>query len=341
MKRLSATALPNLLTKPAFILRRAFVILLLTCLAAGSAADAARVGQRERVARAVAVTIDDLPVVAQGDLRRHQEITRKLLASLRAHRVPAVGFVNEGKLVENGVRQPARVALLRAWVEAGLELGNHTFSHHDLHTTPLEQFQRDVIRGEEVTRALLKERGKQLRYFRHPFLHTGADLETKRRFEEFLAARGYRIAPVTHDNSEWIFARAYDNAWRRGDRQLMARIGRDYVDYMERRFEYFEQQSVQLFGYEMKKTLLIHANALNADYFDELARMMRRRGYQFITLDEALTDKAYRSPDAYAGPGGITWVHRWAITAGKTSDFFRGEPRTPAYIMKEAGVERE
>lgn len=68
---------------------------------------------------------------------------------------------------------------------------------------------------------------------------------------------------------------------------------------------------------------------------------VKKRGYQFISLDEALKDKAYTSPDTYAGPGGITWVHRWAVTAGKDDDFFRGEPRTPAFVMKEAGVTAE
>ena len=48
------------------------------------------------------------------------------------------------------------------------------------------------------------------------------------------------------------------------------------------------------------------ANALNADYFDKLAQMIEKRGYKFISLDEALKDKAYTSPDAYAGPAGIT-----------------------------------
>ena len=319
--------------------------LALACLSAVAFAHHARAQKpdaNEAPSRAVAVTVDDLPVVqAWGGLRRQQETTRKLLAAIKAHGVPAVGFVNEGKLVQNSARQAGRVALLRAWLDAGLELGNHTFSHNDLHNTPLEEFQKDVIRGEEVTRRLLKERGKTLRYFRHPFLHTGRDLETKRKFEEFLAGRGYRVAPVTHDNSEWIFARAYDSAARRGDRAMMRRLGREYVEYMERKFEYFERQSVMLFGYEMKQTLLIHANALNADYFDALALMMKRRGYHFITLDEALTDKAYTSPDTYVGPGGITWIHRWAITAGKGDDFFKGEPMTPAFVMKEAGQQNE
>jgi peptidoglycan/xylan/chitin deacetylase (PgdA/CDA1 family) len=292
--------------------------------------------------RAVAVTIDDLPVISvRRDLATKTAITRKLLKAIKANRVPAIGFVNENMLMSNGQRDARRVALLQMWIDANLELGNHTFSHPDLHRIPLDKFKEDVIRGEEVTKELLKAKGRELRYFRHPFLHAGNSLEIRRDFESFLRDRGYRIAPVTIDNSEWIFARAYDNALARGDKAQAKRVAASYIPYMEEKFAYFEQQSMALFGYEMKQVLLIHSNALNADYFDELARMIKKRGYEFITLDEALTDKAYTSPDTYAGPAGITWIHRWAITAGKGKDFFKGEPRTPAFVMKEAGVESE
>lgn len=292
--------------------------------------------------RTVAVTFDDLPVISlRRDLATQATITRKLLHAIESHQVPAIGFVNENKLLTNGQRDERRVALLRMWLDANLELGNHTFSHPDLHRTPLDTFKEDVIRGEEVTSRLLTAKGRALRYFRHPFLHAGNNIETKRKFEEFLAERGYRIAPVTIDNSEWIFASAYEKALVRGDKQMAKRVAEAYIPYMEKKFAYFEQQSMALFGYEMKQVLLLHANALNADYFDKLARMIKKRGYEFIFLDEALTDKAYTSPDTYAGPGGITWIHRWAITAGKDDDFFRGEPLTPAFVMKEAGVTKE
>ncbi len=292
--------------------------------------------------RTVSVTIDDLPVNSlRNDVTTQTTITRKLLKAIKSHHVPAIGFVNEIKLLTNGQRDERRVALLRMWLDAGLELGNHTFSHPDLNRTPLDTFKQDVIRGEEVTSQLLKAKGGVLRYFRHPFLHAGNHIESKREFEQFLAERGYRIAPVTIDNSEWIFASAYEKALVRGDKQMARRVAEAYVPYMEKKFAYFEQQSLALFGYEMKQVLLLHANALNADYFDKLARMIKKRGYEFISLDEALTDKAYTSPDTYAGPGGITWIHRWAITAGKDDEFFRGEPRTPYFVLKEAGVASE
>jgi hypothetical protein len=34
----------------------------------------------------------------------------------------------------------------------------------------------------------------------------------------------------------------------------------------------------------------------------------------------------------FVGPGGITWLHRWALTQGKRGGFFAGEPTVPEWI---------
>src|SRR5688572_10440601 len=157
--------------------------------------------------RAVAVTFDDLPASSAGaigtDTASLEDLTRRLVTLIRQHNVPAIGFVNERNLFAAGTADvERRIGLLRMWLEADLDLGNHTYSHRDLNRIPLDQFEADVLRGERVTRALLKERGKTLRFFRHPFLHVGADLKTRRAFETFLANHGYTVAPVTIDNVE-------------------------------------------------------------------------------------------------------------------------------------------
>ena len=292
--------------------------------------------------REIAVTFDDLPVAStRRDIETWKQVTTRLLKTISSNRIPAIGFVNENKLIADGQRDEARVGLLRMWINAGLELGNHTYSHRSLNNTPLEEFESDTIRGEETVSGLLRDKGKNLRYFRHPFLQTGRSLETKKAFESFLAGRGYTIAPVTIDNSDWIFARAYDNARDAKDPGAMKQVADAYVPYMERKMEYWERQSVALFGREVKQILLVHANSINADHFDDMARMLRKRGYRFITLDEALKDSAHASADTFTGAAGISWIHRWAITRGVAKDFFKGEPVTPEFVMKLAGVTSE
>ena len=127
--------------------------------------------------RTMAITFDDLPIagVLPRDIDSSRELTRKLLQAVGAHRVPTIGFVNEGKLdAASGAVDQQRVDLLKQWLAAGHELGNHSYSHADLHTTPLDDFEADVLKGERVTRALMADRGNSPRYFRHPFLHTAA-----------------------------------------------------------------------------------------------------------------------------------------------------------------------
>jgi peptidoglycan/xylan/chitin deacetylase (PgdA/CDA1 family) len=290
----------------------------------------------------VAVTIDDLPSVRlRWDADGLDEMTSKILYHCKNHDIPAIGFVVESKLYIDGELDDGRVALLELWLNAGFELGNHTYSHPDLHRTPLDRFKDNVIRGEVVTRPLLATYNTTPRYFRHPMLHTGRDLETKHELERFLGERGYKVAPVTVDNSEWIFAFAYYKAREDGDGELMRRLAVAYLAYMEEMFEYCEQQSVALFDREIPQVLLVHANWLNADHFGALATMIERRGYRFVSLDEVLGDEAYVSPDTYTGPAGITWIHRWAITAGKGREFFGEEPATPQWVLDAAGLESE
>lgn len=294
-------------------------------------------------AREMAVTFDDLPgVVAPGEgLAQLRSITEKLVGAIVLAKIPAIGFVNEGKLEPGGIRDPERVALLRRWVSSGLELGNHTYSHLDLHRAPLEQFEADVVRGEEVTKALLSPAKMRLRYFRHPFLHTGRTVETRRAIEEFLAGRGYRVAPVTLDNSDWIFARAYGLARQRGDQAAAGKVASAYLPYMEAKIDYFERQSVKLFSREIRQILLVHANALNADHFSGLVARLRARGYAFGSLDRALEDPAYDFADTFTGAGGISWLHRWALTSGGRQAVLPGEPATPRFVMEAAGVTEE
>jgi peptidoglycan/xylan/chitin deacetylase (PgdA/CDA1 family) len=287
--------------------------------------------------RAVAITFDDLPATRFTTVADAQRITEGLLGHIRDLRLPAIGFVNEGKLAAAGDDprgpSPPLTALLAAWLDAGLELGNHTYSHVRLWDTPLERYQADVLRGERITRELMAARGRRPRYFRHPTLNTGPDLETRDAFERFLGEHGYAVAPVTIDNDEYLYALAYDRARAGGDTALMARLGRDYLRYMAETFGFYEGLSVALLGREPAQVLLLHANALNADYLDELVAQVAKRGYRFVSLDEALRDPAYRLPDTYMGARGPSWLARWAITRGADPGV---PPEVPAWV-REAG----
>ncbi len=286
--------------------------------------------------RAVAVTFDDLPFAAvpSEDDAALADMNGRLLHGLQAAGVPAVGFVNEARLYRNGSLHPARVALLEQWLAAGFELGNHTYSHVSLDRVPLDAFEADLLRGEVVTRPLTEGAGRPLRWFRHPFLHLGRTPEVREAFAAFLAAHGYRVAPVTINSSEWIFAAAYARARADGDNAAAERIAAAYLPYMEQASAHAERMSLDLFGRDMAQVLLLHANALNADCFPQLAAMMRARGYRFVSLDEALQDRAYRLPLGFSQHEGESWLSNWSRAAGLRPE---APPPLPGFVLQSAG----
>lgn len=295
----------------------------------------------QSVERSIAVTIDDLPViVTQSDAKKRADITRRLLGHIKKAKVPAIGFVNESKLYRDGKRNEEQIALLKMWLEAGLELGNHSFSHRSADAITVEEYTSDIVRGEEITKELLKDKKMKMRYYRHPFLQTGSDMEKKTAIYKFLADHGYTVAPITFDNADYIFARAYDNARDKNDADLMKKVGEAYVPYMEAKLDYWERQSMKTLGRPMSHTLLLHANSINAEFFDDLAAMMKKRGYKFVTLEESLKDEAYRLPDNFTRRAGISWLHRWTLDKGKEF-VLPNEPMVPEFVLKASGFTSE
>lgn len=266
--------------------------------------------------REIAITIDDLPANSVGlHGREIDALNSKLVAALKQNQIPAIGFVNEKKLyVKDEVDQ--RIDALRAWLDGGMELGNHTFSHMSLSQATLADWEENVVRGETVTGMLLAERHQKLRYLRHPYLAVGRDIETRRAADEFLTQRGYRVAPITMDAWDWMYSVGYDIARRKGDTAMQQKLVASYLDYTNQVFDYYEKLSKSLLGYEPKQVLLLHCNWLEADHIGDLLETLRKRGYKFISLDDALADPAYSMPDLYVGDDGTNWIDHWAVTRG-------------------------
>lgn len=287
--------------------------------------------------RAVAITFDDLPDldVNEHPLDRTVMLMRSLTATLAREHVPAIGFLNEDKLLdEHEQPDPARVALIRRWLDAGLEIGNHTFSHLDLHQVTVTDFERDILRGEEITSSLLVPPSGQVRWFRHPYLNTGRSIEERTSIERFLTDHGYRVAPVSIDSSEWIYDVAYDRA---KNALVRWRIRRAYLRYIDAQIERAEILARRLFGREIPQVLLLHASVLNAAAMPRLLDLLRARGYRFISLSEATTDPAYSSPEGWVAEGGVSWLDRWATGRG-LSEIPAG-PAVDAFVSALAGVQ--
>lgn len=310
--------------------RRA-VFALVAALAFAAAAAMAGFEGEASPKRTLAVTVDDLPAAPATDLAEMRRITKGVLGALRKHSATAVGFVNEDRL-EPAAQRKERVALLRQWVEAGHELGNHTYSHADLQTMPLAAFEREVIRGEEETRRLQALRGHGIRYFRHPFTHTGPSAEVRAAFEAFLVNHGYSVAPFSVEGFDYGFDLLWRRAAEQHDRPALDRLRAAYVAHTLAVTEFMEGLAQRTFGRDIPQILLVHASALNAETLDPLLAALAARGYGFVTLEDALRDEAWSTPDRYVGANGPSWLHRFQLAKGRPVGIAE-EPDPPRWVL--------
>jgi peptidoglycan/xylan/chitin deacetylase (PgdA/CDA1 family) len=302
--------------------------------------------------RRITITIDDLPWAGGNDqiwedknsatsrsIKQHHQ---RLIKAMKKARAPVVGFVNEGKLYSGDLLQKNRIAMLNDWLNSGFELGNHTYGHVSMHDVTLPAYEENILKGELHLRPMLAKHGQSPQWFRHPYLRAGRTLEDKTALQKFLAEHGYRIAPVTIDNGEWVYAFAYRNVLAKdGDKETLARLRRDYVPYMIAKVDFYEQASINLLGYNLPQILLIHANELNAETYADLVAGIRGRGYRFVTLEESMRDPAYLRADTFTGRFGPSWLHRWALAEKRPKAFYEGEPVVPQWVLDLAEVESE
>lgn len=254
------------------------------CADAGAPSQIATASQPTR---ALALTFDDLPYASGGEpdnLAAADRATTALLRVLASHRAAAVAFLNEGKLKIDG-DVDARTKLLKQWVETGAILGNHTSSPADLNTVSIDEFQNEIVKGETVSRRLMEVRQPYQLSFRHPQTHTGDTQAKKEAIEQFLAARGYKVAPHTIDSSDFIFNVGYVRSLQADDQGTAGRLRAAYVDFVMAATAFAEQIAPQVFGRDISQTVLLHANDINADALDQILRRLEGRGYRFVTLD--------------------------------------------------------
>jgi peptidoglycan/xylan/chitin deacetylase (PgdA/CDA1 family) len=289
--------------------------------------------------RSVAITVDDLPYAGGARASANvseisstaEVVNRKLLAAFQAHHVPVTGFVIQ-KTVES-LGPTSGTIILKEWTSRGFDLGNHTYSHPDINGLSPEQIEQEIVRGESTVGPLLKEAGKELKFFRFPMNHTGDTREKHDSIAAFLSHRGYRMAACTIDNSDYLFNDAYVRMLANNDGEAAQKLRTEYLAYTSTEIDYYAALNKQVLGYEPPQVMLLHDNRLNADVIEQVLQLFGEKQYRFVSLDVALADAAYRTPETYITKFGPMWGYRWANERNVKVNG-RLEPDPPKWILQ-------
>jgi len=232
--------------------------------------------------REIAITIDDLPLVASGmnnpgNVQRATERFSQIVNAFKKYNVPATGFIIAGA-IEKGQWE-----FLEQFRAAGFTLGNHTYSHYNLNRMSAEKYIADVERADKKLSPIMTTP----KYFRYPYLAEG-NKDTKEKVKDYLAANQYTIAPVTIDSKDFNFNEMTYKVPFRSRPAYIQKLKPRYLDYIWKQTLAAEKKAKN----NGKQILLIHANVLNSYLLEDVLEMYQKNGYKFISLAEALKDPA-------------------------------------------------
>jgi peptidoglycan-N-acetylglucosamine deacetylase len=259
------------------------------------------------LAQKVAITFDDLPL--NGELPpgvTRAETAKNVLAILKKRHVPPVyGFINAKRL--EGSADGAEA--LKLWA-AQEPVGNHTYSHMDLEQNTAEAYEREIEENEPVLE-LLKGDAKDWHWLRYPYLHEGDTVEKRRAIRAYLKAHGYRIAQVTLDWEDYLWNFAYARCAAKKDTKSIEWLRATYLSTASEFIDLGRAQAKLIYGDEINYVLLMHLGAFSSTILPDALDLLKKKGFQLVTLEEAESDAAYEGdPDVGLHDAG-TFLDQW------------------------------
>ncbi len=251
--------------------------------------------------RRIVITIDDLPAVSysdRGSPAKELAIVNGWCRHLREAGAPATGFFNLR-------RQPA--ALIAAWKKCGVQFGNHTLSHPHADRVPLRRYLADLTAGHHAVRKHVPP-GTRIP-FRYPYLRRGFDPAVHSAIRKRLRELDSPVAPVTVETIDWWYAKRWHDAGKANRPDVQARLRAAWGANLEESTIAAEAMAREVMGREPPQIVLLHGNALGGKHIGGYLKWLKRRGYRFITLDEALRDPAFHIPITKTAPKGHShWI---------------------------------
>lgn len=245
----------------------------------------------------VALTFDDGPKTKSTPLMSPRDRNQALLGHLAKTGAPAALFVT----LHNGADTAEGRVLLEAWGAAGHRIGNHTVTHPDLdaETITLAAYEKELLDCDKVIAAVPGYRP----WFRFPFLREGNTPAKRDGMRAFLKARGWRIAYVTLDTSDWRLDERLAQVLARNPAADLSPIREAYLSHVKQRAAAYRDLSRRLLERDIPQVMLLHHNLLNALFLGDVIETLRREGFTFVDPETAYQDPVYRLEPDRPAPG--------------------------------------
>ena len=289
-------------------MRLPWLPLIITLLCCGGATSAAVAQEGDKK---IALTFEYLPFMKPMGYWRPREVSNLILRTLEKGDIPAAGFVIQEKLEED----PSTYVILDDWSSRKQTLGNQTWGNADLNELEAKHFIEHVADGQKLLRNISKAHPQNYRFLRYPNLHQGETEKKKNRVQKTMKRARYQTAHVSIKTATHFFNRPFVKTFE-GPPEALDALKKRYLKHVLDSLDYSESQSQIIFGRNIAHVLQLHIGVTISTMLQPLIDALQERGYQFISLQEALKDPAYKTEETYIGPMGLTFIDRVAATRG-------------------------
>jgi peptidoglycan/xylan/chitin deacetylase (PgdA/CDA1 family) len=218
------------------------------------------------------------------------QIANDIIAALKSAGAPAMGFIN-GVQTE---REPASAPALDAWRAAGLELGNHGWSHANLDDLTDAQFAEELARNEPILKAQMGKARLALVPLTRSCPKPPRIPPSARASANCSPTRATRSPPSPMDFSDWAYNGTYVRCMAKGDQPRKSPRSRKRGSPMPPPIaDRYRAMSRTLYGRDIPYVLLMHLGALDARLLPQLIKIYQRKGFRFVTVAEASRDPYY------------------------------------------------
>jgi hypothetical protein len=149
-------------------------------------------------------------------------------------------------------------------------------------------------------------------------LHYGDTKSKKKKVAKVLARADYIVVPATVVTSDFNFNRIYVETEQNSKEE--DKLRRIYLRHIADSLDYAEKQSENVFSRQIKHILRLHAGIATARFLEGIIELLKGKGYDFVSLEDALADPAYQTEIDYVGPLGLSFIDRVAATQGLPFD---------------------
>ena len=247
----------------------------------------------------MSITIDDAPT-GISYLQDDTTSMGNILKCLQKFGIKnAVAFVI-GQTAEGNEK------ILENWLDAGYELGNHTYYHQISSELSAKNFGLSVMKCDSLLREIgAFDKNSNPRWFRFPHLNGGDTFEQRKEFSLILNDLNYRVAPASADIHDYHFDQLLASEPIDDDPIRLGKIYGRYFKVATESIFHYKRIIDASNGTDTPIIIFFHFGLASANKLSEILTYLDRHQTEWLDLSTACSHQLYRDLDTTYGHRGL------------------------------------